>query len=110
MSKYLNNDKKTIYYIHSRSDRYGSNCIQWIPALFLCLENERYILEHNCKHCKRDTLKNTVIHNFLLNNSIQNKSVESINLSGYKDTFLEQQIKYVIRFYDNKSFPDVFHN
>lgn len=30
MSKYLNNDKKTIYYIHSRSDRYGSNCIQYI--------------------------------------------------------------------------------
>lgn len=110
MSKYLNNNKKTKYYIYSRSDRYGSNCIQWIPALFLCLENERFILEHNCKHCKRHTLNNTVIHNFLLNNSIKNKSIDSINLSGYKGTFLEQQIKYVIGFYNNKPFPDVFHN
>lgn len=97
------------YFIDSRHDRYGANSMQWIPALFLSIENN-VELQHICSHCKRNDLKNSVLHEFLLSNTKYAIDKDTICLTNYNGTYLENEIKYIISKYKNLPFPDIFHN
>tara|TARA_B100000035_G_scaffold97494_3_gene82716 strand:+ start:1851 stop:2768 length:918 start_codon:yes stop_codon:yes gene_type:complete len=124
------------YYISCRTDRYGSNAIPWIAAIYLSYISKRKLFHntHQDKIRGSNRYKNTIIYNFLLENSettekrsiirndlLWNGSFDSnwmkkINIRGKS---MEEQRYYhwgpyqiikEIYNYKDEPFPDQFYN
>ena len=125
----LNEDQ---YYISDRTDRYGSNAIPWISAIYLSYISKRKLFHNGSKDSNK--FKKTIIYNFLLENSettedkdiIENdflwkKQFDSnwmnkINIRSQQHEQLRhycwgpyQVIKEIYK-YKDISFPDQFYN
>tara|TARA_A100001011_G_C14253443_1_gene818972 strand:- start:81 stop:887 length:807 start_codon:yes stop_codon:yes gene_type:complete len=90
-------------------DRYGSNSIPWITAIYLT-EEKNNKLYHNCSgHCNR--YKNNIIHQLLIKKSASTNDKKIIEKDLHKrchwaTTYNISQLSDI----SNISFPDQFHN
>ena len=99
------------YYISSRGDRYGSNNVPWIAAIFLC-RLEGVPLYHNCSRKCKCWWKN-LTHRYLMENCHVTRDINLLmnDLNNdEKHIWAPEKISKILYNKYKKSLPDLFHN
>jgi hypothetical protein len=98
------------YYISCRGDRYGSNNVPWIVAIFMC-RLEGIPLYHNCSRKCKCWWKN-LTHKYLLKNCYVTNDVGLISNdlnNNEKRVWAPELISKILYNKYKKSLPDLFH-